>query len=129
MEAMQDSSPTILIVEDDMSLSNLYQQKFEKEGFKVLVAHDGDMGVKLATDNLPDFVMLDNMLPKMSGLEVLRILKSNEKTKNIPAMVLSNLTVKEEKEKALELGALDYLAKAGQSPEEIVEKVRGYISK
>ena len=122
-------TPVILIVEDDMALSNLYQQKFEKEGFKVLVAHDGDTGVKLATENMPDFVMLDNMLPKMSGIEVLRQIKENEKTKAIPAMMLSNLTVKEERERALELGALDYLSKAGQSPEEIVEKVRGFLNK
>ena len=120
---------TILIVEDDASLSTLYQRKFESDGFKVLVAHNGEEGLRLASESSPNFILLDNMLPKMSGLEILRRIKSDPKTKNIPAMVLSNLTVKEEREKALELGALDYLSKAGQSPENIVEKVRGYLNK
>lgn len=115
---------TILIVEDDTALQTLYLRKFQKEGFRVIVAGDGEEGYKLTTEHMPDFILLDNMLPKINGLEVLKLLKKDDKTKSIPVLVLSNLAFREEKDRALGFGALDYVSKAAQSPEEIVNRVK-----
>lgn len=120
---------TLLIIEDDASLATMYWRLFEKEGFKIIVAHDGEEGLKLAIDNTPSAILLDNLLPKINGLEVLGQLKKNEKTKSIPVLVLSNLAEATEKERALELGAKDYLTKAGQPPEEIVNRIKSYVGR
>lgn len=125
--ADQPTQKLILIVEDDQALSNLYDIKFKKEGFKTLVAHDGETGLKLALENSPLFVLLDNMLPKLNGLEVLKLIKEDQKGANIKVMVLSNLAEDTERDRALSLGAIDYLSKAGQSPEEVVNKVKSHI--
>ena len=117
----------ILIVEDDPALANLYDEKFKKENFKTLIARDGAAGLNMAITKNPDFILLDVMLPKMNGLEMLEKLIASPVGKSIPVIVLSNLTEKEEKEKALGLGAKDYLSKAMQSPEVIVNKVKKYL--
>ncbi len=117
----------ILIVEDDNLLSNLYYRKFEAEGFAPMIAHDGQEGLKLAETKVPDFILLDNMLPKLNGLEVLAQIKKNPLLKDTPVVILSNLAFAEERDRALELGAKEYLAKAGQTPEAVVEKVKSYL--
>ena len=122
-----DNKKTILLIEDDFSLQKLYQIKFEQEGFVVITASDGEAGFNAAKEKTPDFIMLDNMLPKIKGLDVLMKLKNDEITKSIPVMMLSNLAVREEKEKAIRFGALDYVAKASKSPEDIAVKVKGYL--
>ena len=114
----------ILIVEDDPFLMNMYVTKFELENFDVSVAEDGDKGYKIAVKEMPDLIMLDIMLPKADGFEVLKKIKGAEKTKNIPVMLLTNLSQKEEIEKAIGLGAADYLIKAHYMPSEVVDKVK-----
>lgn len=118
----------ILIVEDDPLLANLYSQKFMFEGFNVLVSHDGETGMQLATEKNPDFILLDIMLPNQSGFDVLENLKSHPRGKHIPVIALTNLTKKDDADKALKLGAKEYLAKAMQTPEDIVDKVKQYIA-
>jgi DNA-binding response OmpR family regulator len=114
----------ILIVEDDSFLLNMYATKFELEGFKVSTADDGDKGVKMAQKEMPDIILLDIMLPKMNGFEVLRELKANEETKPIPVILLTNLSQKSEIDQGLALGAKDYLIKAHFMPSEVVEKIK-----
>lgn len=120
-------NPTVLVVEDDPALAALYDEKFQKEGFKTLIARDGAAGLNMAITKNPDFILLDVMLPKMNGLEMLEKLIASPIGHGIPVIVLSNLTEKEEKERAIKLGAKDYLSKAMQSPEEIVNKVKKYL--
>jgi len=119
----------ILLVEDDLFLLNMYATKFELENFNVNVAEDGEKAIRQAAELAPDIILLDIMLPKKNGIEVLKILKTDEKTKNIPVILLSNLSQKEEIDECLNLGAEDYLIKAHFSPVEVVVKVKKILQK
>jgi len=117
----------ILLVEDDSFLLNMYADKFRAENFEVLVADNGAKALKFAQENLPNVILLDVMLPKMSGFEVLQELKKNTATKNIAVILLTNLSQKEEVEQGLALGANDFLIKAHFMPQEVVEKVKSVL--
>lgn len=114
----------VLIVEDEQTLLKLLQKSLETEGIDVLVALDGEKGVRLARKEKPNLILLDIILPKKSGFDVLEELKSDPKTKNIPVVVLTNLSEVTDVEKVLELGAVTYLIKSNYKLEEIVEKVK-----
>lgn len=122
------TSPLILIVEDDLSLSKMYALKFKNEGFRVSVANDGAKGLQLAAQDNPNLILLDMMLPKYSGIEFLEQLQQHQKSANVPILALSNLTEKPEAERAIQLGVKEYLAKAMHTPEQIVEKVKKYLA-
>ena len=115
---------TILIVEDDPVLLKMYSEKFTFEGFKVLNAKDGEEALKVATSENPDTILLDIMLPRMSGTDFLEEFRKTPKGKNVPVIALTNLTEEAEKQRALKLGVKAYLVKAMQTPEEVVEKVK-----
>lgn len=117
----------ILIVEDDVFLADLYKTKFALEGFKVNVAYDGEKGLEMAIKILPDIILLDLVLPKLSGFEILKAIKSNSKAKGIPVILLTNLSQKSDVEKGLKLGADDYLIKAHFMPSEVVEKIKKLV--
>ncbi len=117
----------ILLVEDDQLLINMYKTKFEAEGFEVYCAMDGLSGLSTAASCKPDAIVLDIMMPKMSGLDFLRELGHDDWIKAIPVLVLTNLSQQEEARKALELGAKEYLLKASLTPGQIVEKIRAYL--
>lgn len=121
---MVEEKKHILLVEDDNFLANIYKTKFEMEGFKVSVAENGELGLKDAVKKQPDIILLDILLPKMDGFTVLEHLKDEEVTKNIPVVLLTNLGQKDDVEKGLKLGAVDYLIKAHFKPSETVEKIR-----
>ena len=118
----------ILIVEDDVFLADLYKTKFTLEGFKVITAYDGEKGLEAAKKNLPDIVLLDLVLPKLSGFDVLKGIKADPATKNIPVILLTNLSQKSDVETGIKLGANDYLIKAHFMPSEVVEKVKKLIN-
>lgn len=117
----------ILLIEDDPFLLSMYSTKFEIEKFKVVSANDGEKGLKAAKVEDPDIILLDIMMPKMNGFEVLEGLKADEKTKNIPVILLTNLNQKDEIERGLALGANDYLIKAHFMPSEVVDKIKEII--
>lgn len=119
----------ILLIEDDPFLLSMYSVKFESEDFKVLTAEDGEKGIKIALKEKPEIILLDILLPKMNGFEVLAKLKKSDETKNIPIILLTNLSQKDEISKGLSLGADDYLIKAHFMPSEVVEKIKKYINK
>lgn len=119
----------ILIVEDEEILRDVLEEKFKKEDFDTKVAIDGEAGLQAVEDFEPDLILLDLIMPKMDGFEVLEALKSNPKAKNIPVIVLSNLNQDEEIKKALALGAVDFLVKTQHPINEVVEKVRKYLLK
>lgn len=114
----------VLLVEDDSFLLNMYATKFEVENFDVVTAEDGEKGLAAAKEKLPDIILLDIMMPKMDGFEVIKALKSDHSTQGIPVILLTNLNQKEEVEKGLAMGAIDYLIKAHFMPSEVVEKVK-----
>ena len=119
---------TILLVEDDPFLVKMYKEKFEIEGFNVLVAEDGVEGLKLATQGNIDIIILDILIPKLSGIDLLTRLKNNPKAVNVPILVLTNLTQKEEEVKLLS-GVKEYLVKSDYTPSQVVEKIRMYLGK
>ena len=114
----------ILLVEDDTFLANIYKTKFEMEGFEVVVAENGEKGLNSVKKENPSIILLDILLPKMDGFTVLKKLKADPEVKNIPVILLTNLGQKDDVDKGLELGAVDYLIKAHFKPSETVEKVK-----
>lgn len=119
-----DEKIQVLIVEDDEFLSGIYQKKFEMEGFKVIVATDGEKGLGEAKKKKPNLILLDILLPKLDGFAVLSKLKADPETKDIPVILLTNLGQKDDVDKGIEAGAADYLIKAHFKPSEVVEKAR-----
>lgn len=120
----EKSARHILLVEDDVFLSGIYQKKFEMEGYKVTAAGNGERGLEEAKKKKPDIILLDILLPKLDGFSVLEALKKDSSTKNIPVILLTNLGQKDDVERGLEGGAVDYLIKTHFKPSEIVDKVR-----
>ena len=126
---MRNKEIKILIIEDDSFLLSMYAAKFNLENFAVIIAEDGDKGLKAAFKESPDIILLDIFLPKKNGFDVLQELKSNESTSKIPVILLTNLSQKEEIEKGLSMEAEDYLIKAHFMPSEVVEKIKAVINK
>lgn len=121
---MEKDKPHILLVEDDVFLAGIYQKKFEMEGFKVSIADNGEKGLVDAKKKKPRLILLDILLPKLDGFAVLEKLKADPTTKIIPVILLTNLGQKDDVEKGLQGGAVDYLIKAHFKPSEIVDKVK-----
>jgi len=126
---MTEDKIKILLIEDDSFLLSMYATKFEMENFKVVSAEDGEKGIKAAIKELPDVILLDILLPKMNGFEVLKQLKADKNTNRIPVILLTNLSQKTEIEQGLSLGAEDYLIKAHFMPSEVVEKIKRILEK
>ncbi len=121
---MSENLIKILIVEDDTFLLNMYADKFRAEKFDVSVADNGIKALKLAQENKPEIILLDILLPKKNGFEVLEELKANKETKSIVVILLTNLSQKDEIKKGMDLGAKDFLIKAHFMPNEVVAKVK-----
>lgn len=123
-----DDTPAVLIIEDDMLILDIIVLKFRKANWKVFSATDGERGMQKLSDNRPDIIMLDILLPGISGYEVLQQLKDDPATRDIPVLVLSNYGQKEEIEKSLSLGAIDHLVKANVILDEVVEKANRILT-
>lgn len=120
----------ILIVEDEEILSKVLKEKFERAGFKVSTAMDGEVAITEAKRFQPDVILLDLILPKKNGFEVLQELRSGSELKISPIIiVLSNLGQDEDIKKALQLGAEDYIVKTQHPVNEVIEKVKDYLLK
>ena len=122
----------ILLVDDDPLLVRMYQKKFENDGYIVAIAGNGVDALKQVADFQPDLILMDIMMPKMNGLEVLTKLKDNKQTSAIPVILLTNVSSsQEDTDRGLELGAIAYIVKAGNKPKVVVEKVKevlaGYV--
>lgn len=117
----------ILIIEDDFFIRDLYERQFTKNGFEVISAEDGTDGIVKAEEHKPSAILLDIMLPKMSGLEVLKKLKTNDATKGSPVVLLTNLSEDQTIKDGFELGAEGYLIKSAYTPEQVVKEVSKLI--
>jgi CheY-like chemotaxis protein len=114
----------ILLVEDEAALQKNIGGVLREEGYEIISAMDGETGFKLAKKEQPNLILLDLILPKMNGFEVLESLKADEKTKEIPVVVLTNLERMEDLDRALELGAKTYLVKTNYTLTEVKEKIK-----
>ena len=119
----------ILIVEDDKFLRELISKKLIGQGFKIDEAIDGEEGLKKLQELKPDLILLDLILPGLDGFDVLQRIKDDPSTASIPVLILSNLGQKDEIERGLKLGAVDFLVKAHFTPEEIVQKIKQVFEK
>ncbi|MFA4890225.1 MAG: response regulator [Candidatus Paceibacterota bacterium] len=119
---------SILIVEDDKFFRDLVSKKLEKNGFEMLLAADSKETLTLLEEKKPSLIISDLILPGLDGFELISIIKKDEKTKDIPVIVLSNLGQKEEIERAMSLGAIDFMVKVNFTPDEIVEKIKRVLS-
>jgi len=117
-------SKKILIIEDDKFLRELIAQKLFKEGFEAAEAIDGEEGIKKIKSENPDLILLDLILPGIDVFEVLSRMREDSTLASIPVIILSNLGQKEDVEKGLKLGAVDYLIKAHFTPGEIIDKIK-----
>ncbi len=118
----------IVLVEDDTFLGGMYVTKLNLEGFDVKLADDGEKGLKLVKSEMPDLVLLDIILPKMSGFDVLKDIKADDKIKDIPVILLTNLGQREDVQKGIKLGAKDYLIKAHFMPSEVITKIKNLVN-
>lgn len=118
----------ILIVEDDESLRDVYREEFESEGFTVETASDGQEGFEKMVSFAPEIVVLDLMMPKMSGFDVLKNVKDKPGLKNIPIIVFSNINL-DVQELLKNWGVACFLLKAENTPGQVVEKARELLKK
>ena len=120
---MTGNGKKILFVEDEEALQRAMGTMLEQKGFNVIRAMDGDIGLATARKEVPDLILLDLILPKKSGFEVLTEIKKDPAIKNIPVIVLTNLEGSEDVEKAISLGAMTYLVKANYNLNDIFGKI------
>lgn len=119
----------ILLIEDEEIILNLLQKKLSQEGYEVSVARDGEAGLKMMRQIKPDLILLDIVMPKMGGFEVMEEMGKEPELKRIPIIIVSNSGQPVELDKAKELGAKDWLIKTEFDPQEVVDKVVNQIGK
>ena len=119
----------VLIVEDELSLQKAMIEMLDISGYETIGADDGQQGLDLARSEKPDLILLDIIMPKMNGFEVLKILKEDDETKHIPVIILTNLESSGDVEKALSLGAKTYLVKTNYELEDIIKRVKDALKK
>ena len=110
----------ILFIEDDPFLSDIYMTKFEEVGYDIDIANDGEAGLEKIKQTKPDIILLDIVLPGKNGLEVLEEIKKDSTLKDMPVLILSNLGMDQNFDKAKSLGAAGYLVKSQYTPSEVV---------
>ncbi len=126
---MSESPKKVLIVEDDLHISKVYQIQLAKEGFSIALAFDGEEAVKVMEKENPDLIILDLMLPKKDGFWVLEEARKKAKFSKIPILVISNLGQNNDQKRAMELGATEYLVKIDHSIQELIDKIISYLKK
>ncbi len=114
----------IAIIEDDVAIVQMYRMKFESEGYEVAFAEDGEQGLKLVEEFRPDIILLDLMMPVMSGAEVLKRIRQEDWGKDINVIILTNMGESEAPEEIKELGVSKYIAKSDMTPKQVAEKIK-----
>ena len=120
-------SHKILLVEDDLGLATVYKQRLEAEGFSVKHVPNGEDALSSAIEFKPELIVLDVMMPKISGFDVLDILRNTPETTNIKIVMLTALSQPKDKEKATQLGADDYMVKSQVVIADVVERIKHHL--
>ncbi len=126
---MNEKSKKILMIEDDIFLRKIYRDKLMRAGFEFIEAINGEEGLSKVISEKPDLILLDLILPRKNGFEVLTEIKSKKNLRRIPVVILSNLAQEADKTRGLELGAADYLVKTDVTLAEVVEKIKEWLLK
>jgi DNA-binding response OmpR family regulator len=117
----------LLIVEDDSDLADMYSTKFKSSGFSVDIAHNGAEGYAMMKAEQPDLVLMDMLMPELSGIEAVRKAKADESVRHIPIIMLTNQSDDADLKAALEAGAHSYILKADLTPAEVVDKIKAIL--
>ena len=117
----------VLFVEDDPTVAQMYRLKLELDGYQVIMAKDGEEGLRLANEVDPDIVFLDIRLPKVDGFSVLEGLRAADRTRNVPVVILSNYGEQDLVDRGLRLGALEYLIKSQTTPAHLSRGVETWL--
>jgi len=117
----------ILLAEDDEFLQRMYSIKIEASGFSVVLASDGEEAIKKAKETNPDLALVDILMPKKDGFDVLKELRADPKFKNLPIIVLTNLSETEDIKRAKELGSNEYIIKSHFLPSEVIDVIKKYL--
>ena len=125
-EMNKSKKGTILLVEDKAGFRRIYHDILVNDGYEALEAEDGEAGWELAKTKKPDLILLDLVLPKLNGFEVLKRIRAHKQTKEIPVIILSVLGEQKDIQKGLELGANDYTVKGLYSSREILRKISAF---
>ena len=118
----------ILIIEDDALIARMYEAAFKFEKYEVDIAHNGKDGLEKLKKNRPSLILLDIMMPKMNGIDVLREMKADPRYKGIPVVMLTNLSGSKDIEEALSLGAVKYIVKSKYKPKEVVAQIKEILA-
>lgn len=121
--------PKILLIEDDPFIIRLYADKFSKLNYEIEIVNDGSEALEILKKYKPDIILLDVVMPKMDGFEVLEHIKKNDSLKKIPVLILTNLGDKADIDRAMSLGAASYIIKSHFTPAEVVEKVGNLLKR
>ncbi|MBU0667736.1 response regulator [Patescibacteria group bacterium] len=125
---MEKKGKKIVVAEDDKFMAKVYREKLRDEGFEVEIAFDGVEAVDKITKNKPSLVILDMIMPKKTGFDVLKEIKANPETKDIPVIILSNLGQASDFDKGKKLGAIDYIIKGDESFKSVMEKIKKHLA-
>jgi two-component system, cell cycle response regulator len=118
-----DEDVKVLLIEDDAAAAEMYRLRLAADGYTVVIGRDGEEGLRMASDEAPDFIYLDLRLPGLDGFEVLERLRAEPATMHIPVIILTNYGEPELRERGLKLGALEFLVKADTTPAQLSTKV------
>lgn len=127
---MTEHKISVFYAEDDPFMIRMYERIFKLNEFNVEFAFDGSEAIEKLRklEQTPDVILLDVMMPKTNGLEVLKFIKGEEKLKNIPVILLSNLANREEQARGVEMGAVEYLVKSDHQPKDVIERIRAVLA-
>lgn len=120
---------SILIVDDDLTLLEMYEERFKEEGYVVVGASDGEDALKKVQESKPAMIVLDIMMPKLNGIDVMKRLRDNDDTKDIPVIILTALVQEIDKLKDLMGPDDEYLVKSEDMPKDVVKKVNSVLGK
>ncbi len=118
----------VLIAEDDQLISKMYKTKLEADGYKVITADNGAAALEAVKSEKPDIILLDIIMPQLDGFSVLKELKSDNATKSIKVLMLTNLGTDEDMAKGKELGADDYIVKASMTPSQVSAEIKKHLT-
>jgi len=126
---MDTTAFKILLVEDDQFLSNLLKVRLQRENMEVILAQDGEEALKRLADSRPSLILLDLILPKKSGFEVLEKISTDPQLKDMPVIIISNLGQTSDIQRGKELGAIEYFVKAKISIDDLILKIKEFLTK
>ncbi len=127
LKAMETAKKKILLVEDDLTLAQVYKSRLEMEGFEVRHVANGEDALTTAVEFAPDLIVLDVMMPKINGFDVLDILRNTPQTTNIRIIMLTALSQAKDQERAKEMGADDYLVKSQVVIGDVVDRIKHHL--